>query len=292
MKENEISGYILLNKKSGITSFSSLEAIKKTLHTRKVGHTGTLDKFATGLLIALVGKASKLSPYFLNCDKKYQGTILFGTETDTLDSEGNIIAEGKIPLQEEIQEILPQFTGKIMQSPPEYSAIHIQGKRASDLARKQTSPANIEMQKRQVTVYKLVLCSYNPPNANIFVHCSKGTYIRSLARDIAHALNTHAHLISLNRTHIADFSLEEAHEQSLKTLDKTTFEKLHIPYLEVSDKIAIDIIHGKPLEKLIAHKDEKILAIFRSSTKDFIGIIENKDKVWQYGYVYARHQWL
>ena len=130
MKNAAPSGLILLRKKPGLTSFEALGEVKRALGTGKVGHTGTLDKFAEGLLVVLTGRALKLSPWFVHCDKQYEGVIRFGIETDTLDPEGSPIAEAAPPSREAVEKILSQFTGDIIQTPPAYSAIHIDGKRA------------------------------------------------------------------------------------------------------------------------------------------------------------------
>jgi tRNA pseudouridine55 synthase len=247
------TGLILLNKKPGVTSFEALGEIKRALGTGKIGHTGTLDKFASGLLVVLAGRALKLSPWFSHCDKKYTGKICFGMETDTLDPEGVKTAEAPPPSREDVEKALPQFTGEILQSPPAYSAIHINGKRASALAREGKTP---EMKKRPVTVYKLELCSWQPPYAEIFVHCSSGTYIRSLARDIALAAGSRAYLCELTRTQVAGFMLEDAATDGiiLQPIDKSVIHALGLPYFEISPDETEKIIHGKPLEAILDGK--------------------------------------
>jgi len=263
------SGLILFNKPPGITSFDALRDIKRALGTGKVGHTGTLDKFASGLLIVLAGKALRLSRWFTHCDKKYIGKIRFGEETDTLDPEGKIIAQAVPPSRESVENVLPQFTGGIMQAPPAFSAIHINGKRASDLSR---GGKEIEMKEREVTIYKLELFSWEPPFAEVFVHCSSGTYIRSLARDIALAAGSRAHLCELKRTHVGGFELDteevltetrrhggngkkdECGNYFLKPIDKCIINSLGMPYIEVSKPESIDILHGKPLDEILNKK--------------------------------------
>lgn len=249
-------GIILLNKKPGITSFDSLRDIKRALGTGKAGHTGTLDKFAQGLLIVLAGRSLKLTPWFLNCDKKYIGQIYFGKETDTLDPEGSLIHEAPLPLREDVERTIPMFTGKILQAPPAYSAIHIDGRRASDLARSGNAP---KMKERAVCIHKLELLSWEPPFAEIFVHCSSGTYIRSLARDIALAAGSRAHLAALVRTHVAGFSLEDAKSEGaadfLRSVDKSVISALGLPWFEVTPPEAEKIICGKPLAPLLETKE-------------------------------------
>ena len=201
------SGLILFNKKTGITSFDALRDIKRALGTGKVGHTGTLDKFAHGLLIVLCGNSLKLSRWFTGCDKQYIAKIRFGVETDTLDPEGNVTGTSILPSREQVENVLMQFKGSILQAPPVYSAIHINGKRASDIAR---SGVLLEMKKRPVTIYKLEVISWEPPFAEMYVHCSSGTYIRSLARDIAVSAGSKGHLVSLLRTNVGNFDLKNA----------------------------------------------------------------------------------
>jgi len=289
------SGLILLNKKTGVTSFEALGDIKRALSTGKVGHTGTLDKFASGLLVVLAGRALKLSPWFSHCDKQYIGRICFGSETDTLDSEGEKIAEATLPSRERVESALTKFTGRIMQMPPAYSAIHINGKRASSLAR---SGKTVEMKERPVSIYKLELRLWRPPFAEIFVHCSSGTYIRSLARDIALAAGSRAHLCALTRTHVAGFKLEDAQctvaddeEVSLKPIDKTIIGTLGLPWFEISLSEAEKIAYGKPLEPIL---DGKPLSSMPSdpdfSAAVFLGesltaIIEKTVGKWKYGCV-------
>jgi tRNA pseudouridine55 synthase len=320
------SGLILLNKQPGITSFDSLRDIKRALGTGKAGHTGTLDKFAGGLLLVLTGRALKLSQWFTHCDKQYEGTICFGAETETLDPEGAVIANAPPPSREAVEQALTQFRGEIQQAPPAYSAIHIDGERASTLARKGEMP---EMQKRLVTIYRLELRSWEPPFAQIFVHCSSGTYIRSLARDIALAAGSRAYLSALIRTRVAGFRLEEAvrmnneqgtmnngiqmsNEQGAMSnerqshspiphssfftphsIDKPIFDKLGLPCIDVSPENAQKIIHGKPLAQILGNSllpqpgKDTALAVF--SDNAFIAMIESANNTWKYGYVNANN---
>ena len=197
----------LMDKEEGITSFSSLNSIKRENKGKKVGHAGTLDKFASGLMVVMIGSATRLNPVFSSFTKKYRAKVQFGIETDTLDPEGEVIAESTvIPTREEIENIIPLFTGSILQAPPLYSALHVNGKRAYLLARK---GQNIQMEKRQVEVYSLDIVSYKDGVLEFDAHVSKGTYIRSLGRDIALALGTRGHLISLRRTAVGPFTLSD-----------------------------------------------------------------------------------
>ncbi len=197
---------LLVHKPSGITSFTSLGAIKRTVDP-KVGHAGTLDKFAQGLMIVLTGSMTRLNQVFSTMDKRYRATIAFGKETDTLDPEGEVVATAELPTLAQIQEALPLFRGDILQRPPQYSALHIGGKRASKLAREGKV---VVMEERPVTVYSFEVVTYEQGVLVADIHVSKGTYIRSLARDLALACNSRGYLTDLVRTQIGPFLLEDA----------------------------------------------------------------------------------
>ena len=216
--KSNLSGVVLLAKKSGLTSFSSLWEIKHALGTDKVGHTGTLDSFAEGLLVVLTGNLTHLVPHITGFSKTYEAVVCFGKETDTLDPTGKIIKTGASTSKEDVEAALKKFTGALLQVPPVYSSIHVNGKRASDLARsKGDDNSKIKIEPREIFIYKNELkdfkssseedaCSY----AILEIECSKGTYIRSLARDIAESLGTCGHLSALRRTSVGPFNLSDA----------------------------------------------------------------------------------
>ncbi len=198
---------LLLRKPTGITSFESLRPVKRHVD-KKVGHAGTLDKFAEGLMIVLTGRFTKLNPLLGDLDKRYVATVRFGEETDTLDPEGKVIATAALPSEETVAEVLKRsFTGSIMQSPPQYSAIHIDGKRAYRMARE---GIEVHMPSRPVTIHSIRIVGWDGSDMILDVRCSKGTYIRSLARDIARASGSRAHLVALKRTEIGPFRFEDA----------------------------------------------------------------------------------
>ena len=205
--KNNSSGILLLAKQSGETSFSSLTAVKRALDTGKVGHTGTLDSFADGLLVVLTGSLTRLVPHITNFSKTYLALIEFGKETDTLDPTGNVIREGTVPSEGEVMKALEFFKGEIDQIPPAFSALHVNGKRASDLMR---SGKNVELPARKITIHSIKLLDFYEQYALIEVNCSKGTYIRSLARDIAAKCGSCAHLAALRRTSVGPFNLKDA----------------------------------------------------------------------------------
>lgn len=210
MKED---GIILVDKPAGITSFGIVARVRRQLseefgHKVKVGHTGTLDPFATGLMIIVTGKECRNADRYSKLDKVYEATIRLGQTSSTGDPEG-VIREvsDRQPTQTEIEEVLRRFTGEITQRPPMYSAIKINGQRAYQLARKGQV---IEMPERKVTVYSLELIGYAYPELRIRTHVSSGTYIRTLAEDIGEMLGVGAHCLQLRRTSIAEHSISQA----------------------------------------------------------------------------------
>ncbi len=207
------SGIVLFAKKPGPTSFTSLNSIKKALGTTKVGHTGTLDSFAQGLLVVCTGSLTRLAGNIIEFDKEYQAVFEFGKETDTLEYTGKITKETSLPDENTLKQAVEKFTGKIMQKPPVFSSIHIDGKRSSELAR---SGLEAEIPARPVCVYKAEIKELKKNDKNLVEYAlinfsvSKGTYIRSLARDIGQACGSSANLIGLYRTRIGHFKIENA----------------------------------------------------------------------------------
>jgi tRNA pseudouridine55 synthase len=220
-------GWLILDKPLGLTSAQCVAAAKRLLRPFtdkhfKIGHGGTLDPLATGVLPIALGEATKLSGYTLNADKGYDFTIKFGTATTTEDAEGEVIASSDVrPTLAEIEAVLPRFRGPIAQVPPVYSALKVDGERAYARAR---AGEVVEMASRQIIVHSLSLLPHpNPPDqvrgrlspegeglASLSLRCSKGTYVRSLARDIALALGTVGHVSALKRTKAGPFLLSQA----------------------------------------------------------------------------------
>lgn len=205
-----ISGFILINKPSGMTSHDVVDKLRKITGIKKIGHAGTLDPFATGLLILGISrKATKKLSQFLKLDKEYIATLRLGAESDTFDKEGKIIEEKveKIPSINEVKKALNSFIGEIEQIPPIFSAKKIKGKKACDLARR---GKKVELKPQKVKIYEISLIKYEFPFLKIKVKCSSGTYIRTLASDIGKKLGCGAYLENLKRTKIGPFSLKEA----------------------------------------------------------------------------------
>ena len=204
-----MQGLILLNKPSGITSFGAVAKIKRAAHEKRVGHTGTLDPMATGVLPVLLGRATALSGLMLDADKRYTATVRLGVATDTDDITGTVIKNGEVNVtSEQLNNAVSHFTGEIMQRPPAYSALKKDGVRLYTLAR---MGETVEVPERRVTVFSADVVSYiNEKNEfAVNFHVSKGTYIRSLARDIGEFLGCGACLSSLCRTYTGGFSLSQ-----------------------------------------------------------------------------------
>ena len=203
---------IFVDKPAGMTSFGAVARVRRILSERegkkvKVGHTGTLDPFATGLLILMAGKATKKAMEFTKLDKVYEATICLGKTSTTGDPEGEITETGaELPSLEQIQAVIPEFVGKIKQRPPIFSAIKIDGQRAYKLARK---GKEVEMPEREVEIFSLDIISYEAPYLKIRTHVSSGTYIRTLAEDLGKKLGCGAYTKELRRTRIADYKIDE-----------------------------------------------------------------------------------
>ena len=200
------NGILLIDKPSGITSFQALSPIKRKLGV-KVGHTGTLDRFASGLLVVLAGSMTRMNPLFTGFDKVYEAVFTFGKTTTTLDPEGEVTDEGPVPGREEVLSVLSRFTGKQKQVPPKFSAVHVGGRRAYQAA---LGGEEVELAPRDIIIYELNAISYEAPELTLIISCSKGTYVRALARDIAASLGTYAYVSQLKRSAVGGFRLEGA----------------------------------------------------------------------------------
>ena len=207
-----MDGIIVINKEKGCTSHDVVYKVKK-LFNNKVGHTGTLDPNATGVLPILVGKGTLVSKYLINHNKKYIATIKLGQKTDTADVEGNIIEEKEVDIsklnKENIENIFKSMLGKQLQKPPMYSAIKINGKKLYEYAR---SGKSVEVPEREIELYDLKLLNIDVENMllQFEVHCSKGTYIRTVCEQIADKLATVGYMLELKRTMVGDFKIEDS----------------------------------------------------------------------------------
>jgi tRNA pseudouridine55 synthase len=207
--KNAISGVLVVDKPVGMTSHDVVEAIRRGTGIRRAGHTGTLDPRASGVLVILIGPAVRLSEYVSASDKRYQAIIRLGSSTDTFDADGKFVRSDQ-PVnvtEEQFEKILKQFEGEITQTPPPYSAVKVNGRRAYDMARQ---GEEVELAPRKIQVHHLEVLEWAPPEVVVDVHCSSGTYVRSLANDMGNALGTGAYLVGLRRTKSGRFSLRDA----------------------------------------------------------------------------------
>lgn len=204
-----IDGLLIFDKEKGITSHDLVYKVRKKLGIKKVGHTGTLDPMATGVLVISIGKGTKTSDYILSSDKVYEAKIKLGVLTDSYDITGKILEEENVNFtEEEIKDALIKLTGKISQRPPIYSALKVKGKKLYEYARE---GKDVEIKKRDVEIYKIELLDFNGKDEfKILTKVSKGTYIRSLANDLGRSLGTFGTLTELRRTRSGSFKIEDA----------------------------------------------------------------------------------
>ncbi len=250
-----VNGIVIVDKEKGYTSHDVVNVIRKIFNTRKVGHTGTLDPDATGVLPICIGKGTKVCDMLTFSDKEYVARVRLGIQTDTQDISGEVIRESEVNVTfDELKCISEKFKGEIMQIPPMYSAIKIGGKKLCDLARK---GIEVERKPRPVTVYSIDISNFDGKEFDMKVACSKGTYIRTLCHDIGNALGCGAVMTELRRTKASVFSIDNSHTlESLKQRKEngTLNEVLspvdsvfsHMPELEISDGIKKRITNGAP----------------------------------------------
>ena len=275
-----MDGVIIINKQKNFTSHDVVNVIRKKLNTKKVGHTGTLDPNATGVLPILVGKATKISKYLIEHDKTYIATIKLGEKTDTGDNEGQVIEEKLVPTdlkKEDINNVLQSFLGKQKQVPPMYSAIKINGKKLYEYARE---GKEVKLEAREVEIYKIQLLEYKNSKIKFEVECSKGTYIRTLCEDIAKKLGTVGYMEELQRIKVNNFKIEDS-----VLLDDIALENVEENLIKIEkvfkekDKIELD---NKKLElflngvKLTYDLPKDIYRIYNNKQFIGIGIVENK----------------
>lgn len=248
-KGRNISGVLLLNKPTGISSNKALQRVRAMLNANKGGHTGNLDPMATGLLPLCFGEATKFSSYLLDADKAYIACARLGQITDSGDADGEVIEERPVPeiTEEQIRQVMDQFTGNIEQVPPMYSALKQNGQPLYKLAREGKT---VERKPRPVTIFQIELISWQSPDLTFSVRCSKGTYVRTLAEDMAEALGPGAHLISLHRTHTGGFDAD-----AMIDMDKLQSER--------DQELSLDGYLMSP-DVLVAHFPQKNLSAAES----------------------------
>ncbi len=260
------SGFLIINKERGVSSAKAVAIIKHIIKPKKIGHAGTLDPLAEGVLAIAVNEATKLVRFVEDGIKEYVFDIAWGSETTTDDMEGEVtaVSDNRASLKE-ITDILPLFTGKIKQIPPKYSAIKINGRRAYDLAR---GNVDFAMKEREVHIEDLRLLSHGPDKSRLKVVCHKGTYVRSLARDIARKLSSCGHVSFLQRTRVGKFSLSDAILLSNLENVEHNFESLLMPLSTLLDDIlafavgddeAAGLLNGRKIN--VGAVDDRIDAI-------------------------------
>ncbi len=203
-----MNGIVIVDKPSGWTSQDVTARLRRVFGTRRIGHGGTLDPMATGVLPVFVGRATRAVEFFEHARKSYEAELRLGMTTDTEDVTGTVLTEGPVNVsEEEIRQVLPRFTGEIQQIPPMYSALKVDGRKLCDLARQGVT---VERKSRPVTIFSLECPEYAPPIARLRIHCSKGTYVRTLCRDIGDALGCGGCMASLRRTSAGAYTLADA----------------------------------------------------------------------------------
>ncbi len=273
-------GFLLIDKPEGPSSFAAVKRARKVFNTKKAGHCGTLDPLASGLLIVAVGKGTRLIPDLPIEPKIYEFGLQFGKTTSTLDREGEIIAEGgRLPSVDEIKNVLPEFTGKIIQTPPKFSAVKINGVPAYKLARKEK---DFEIKSREIDIFELSLLDYNIENglADMRVKCSGGTYVRVLCEQIAQKLSTYGYASYIKRVMIGKFSLENA--VSLTCDDEEILDSLKgfwdifndRPRAIISAADEKELSHGREVE--IDSCDEDRVFLYKEN-KELAAVAERKD---------------
>jgi tRNA pseudouridine55 synthase len=266
-------GFLNIDKPRGITSHDVVARLRRVTGTRKVGHAGTLDPMATGVLVLCLGAATRLSEYVMASTKRYRAQVLLGVETDSYDADGQVIANADAShlTRADLERALPQFVGDLQQLPPIYSAIKRDGKKLYELAR---AGQDVELEPRPVTIHALELVDWSGPSFTIDVTCSPGTYIRSLAHDLGAALGVGAHLTGLVRTASGYFTLDNA--VSLATILDSAVWQPHVippqvaltdwPSLRVSAEQALALQQGKRIAGaasgriVMAYRDDDSLA--------------------------------
>ncbi|MCV6636221.1 tRNA pseudouridine(55) synthase TruB [Candidatus Albibeggiatoa sp. nov. NOAA] len=279
-KGRNVHGILLLNKPTGMTSNKILQKVKHLYNANKAGHTGSLDPLATGLLPLCLGEATKVSHFLLDVDKRYVAECHLGVTTITADSEGEILQERPIDgvSTEQIEQVVQQFIGEQMQLPPMYSALKHQGQPLYKLARKGQT---VEREARPITIFDIKIIDISLPKIVIDVHCSKGTYIRTLAEDIGEALGCGAHISALHRSEVGHYqdmidfdTLQEIATQGFEALDELLIPidtaLPHLPALHLTDELSFYIRQGQAVQAPQA-PTEGLIKLF-TAEQTFIGI--------------------
>ena len=270
MSSKRLFGLLNVDKPAGLTSRDVVNRVQRIARGAKVGHAGTLDPLATGVLVLGLGPATRLVEYVQRMKKVYRGTFLFGRTSDTEDIQGTVVQldDAPRPSRQQVEAALPQLIGTIQQMPPAFSALKVGGRRAYDLARRGQT---VELKPRPVQVYSIRLLAYEYPELHLEITCGSGTYIRSLGRDLAEALGTGAVMSALERTAIGEFQLDNACR--LDNLDEETLiDRLLPPRLAVSRLATVEldddqigrIMHGLAIENRWQCDGDEVAAVNRT----------------------------
>lgn len=277
------SGWLAIDKPLHMSSFDVIRKLRKILNIKKIGHAGTLDPLASGVLLVAVGQATKLIEYAMESQKGYEFTITFGESRSTADAEGDVVdTTSHIPSEAELQAILSKFIGVTKQTPPIYSAIKVNGKRAYDLARK---GQEVKLEARDIIIHKLELISSKNNEATLYVECGKGTYIRSLACDIASELGSLGYVSWLRRKKVGNFTENDTIllENLEKLVHNNEVSEVLLPIVTVLDDIPAVAVSPEMAEKLrfgqcIANNDNINSDVaYVTSDNDFIGLVKVLD---------------
>lgn len=225
-------GILLVDKPQGITSHDVVSKLRRVFHIKKIGHAGTLDPMATGLLLMLVGKATKVSQYLMSMEKEYIGTVMLGKSTDSQDAEGEITEERPVPElgEEAVLKEIKTFLGDQYQMPPMFSAKKINGQKLYKLARQGKT---VEREPRVINISKFEMTRFAPPEIDFLVACSKGTYVRTIAHDLGERLGCGGHLCALRRTGVGKFRIENAATiEEIESMSPSALRKRLIPVLQ------------------------------------------------------------
>lgn len=249
-KKRDVNGWIILDKGVGMTSTHAVAVVKRGLSAKKAGHAGTLDPLASGILPIALGEATKTVPFIMDGRKSYVFTVAWGAETNTDDSEGDIVERtDKLPTPTEIEALLPRFIGQVQQVPPRFSAIKIQGERAYDLAR---DGEVVELQARTVEIDRLALIHHEGDRSVLEADCGKGTYVRAIARDLGRALGCLGHIAALRRTRVGPFTEHDAVTVDGLATDPAALRPVEtalseLPSIPVSRDMAARLMRGQSI---------------------------------------------
>ncbi len=291
-KGRDVTGIVVIDKPSGASSNQVLQQVKRLFNAKKAGHTGALDPLATGVLPICLGEATKVSAYLLESDKRYEVTCQLGIETDTGDSEGQIISQSSVPELDAaaLTTTLDRFTGPQRQVPPMYSALKFQGQPLYKLARQ---GIDVDRKARDITIYDIQLLGLNKETFRLSVYCSKGTYIRTLIEDIGRALGCGGHVTALRRTQAAMYKIEQAHTLEVLQHAATTGQA-HLdaclisveealpdwPAIYVTEMQETALRHGQVISTQAQYKQEQVRLFSPNNTLIGLGRMTPQQKIY------------